>query len=125
MEPAKPRNAYWIWLGENRVALAQEAGSAKGPVMMLAGAKWKALPEAAKAPFQKRAAEQKSAYCEQAMQDFKAQGGELGKLRRESSATAVARDPNRPKRTPTAYWLWLSEARAPSQRRLAPQRQAS
>merc|ERR1712151_568118 len=62
-KPARPQNAYWIWLSENRDALTKEAGSAKGPVVgKLAGEKWKVLSASQKAPYEKMAAEKKAAY---------------------------------------------------------------
>merc|ERR1719382_47463 len=84
-EPSKPHNPYWIWLSENREELAKKAGSGKQSVVgKLAGDKWKALTAAQKAPFEAKAKAAKAAY-EKAMEEFKAQGGEPGKRRREKA----------------------------------------
>jgi len=69
--PKRPQNAYWIWLADNREAVAKEAGSMKGSVVgKLAGEKWKALSAAAKAPFEKKAAASKAEY-EKALEEWK------------------------------------------------------
>jgi len=121
-EPKRPANAYWLFLAENREALTKEAGSNSGPAVgKVAGAKWKAMTEAAKAPFEKRAAAAKAQY-EKDMEAFKAGGGEVGKRRAEKAeakgkrdakrARKAAIDPNKPKKPPSGYWLWLADNRA-------------
>jgi len=120
-EPKKPTNAYWIFLAENRAALTKEAGSASGPAVgKVAGAKWKSMTETLKAPYDKKAAEYKAAY-EKAMEEFKAQGGVAGKRRQEKADKKAAggnkrakkdKDPNKPKKPQSAYWLFLAENRA-------------
>ena len=121
-EPKKPQNAYWLFLSENRESLAKEAGSAKVPAVgKLAGEKWKAMPAAQKAPFEKKAAALKAAY-EKDLEAFKAQGGVAGKRRQEKREAKQElagkrskkpdKDPNQPKKPQTAYWLWLGENRA-------------
>merc|ERR1719210_1263520 len=43
-KPKKPPRAYWLWLGENRTALVEEAGTGLGSaVAKLGGEKWKKL----------------------------------------------------------------------------------
>jgi len=74
-KPTRPASAYWVWLGENREALAKEAGSSNPPaVAKLAGQKWKALSAAAKKPFDAKAAELKAAY-DKALEEWKSSGG--------------------------------------------------
>jgi len=124
-EPRKPQNAYWIWLGESREALAKEAGSGKAPVIgKLAGDKWKAMSAAARKPFEDRAAKLKSEY-EAAMEKFKAGGGQVGKRRlekkeaKEGQQAKTARKAKneaekasgKPSRPQNAYWMWLGENR--------------
>jgi len=59
----KPQSAYWLWLGENRQNIVTMLGSAKGPdVAKKGGEMWKALSDAARAPYEKKAKEQKEAY---------------------------------------------------------------
>jgi len=74
-KPKRPASAYWLWLGENREALAAEV-SKKGAKMDVTavskagGAKWQALSSKAKEPFEKRAAELKKKY-EKEMEEYK------------------------------------------------------
>ena len=94
--PTRPQNAYWLWLRENRNALAEEAGTGKGSVVgKLAGEKWKAMKDAQKAPFEKQAAELKATYEKAAANSEK-------KARKNSCA---------PKRSANAYWIWLGDNR--------------
>merc|ERR1719251_724383 len=79
------------------------------------------MSTAEKAPYEKKASEAKEAY-ETAMEKFKAQGGVAGKRRQEKAeakkdlaakrARKANKDPNKPKKPQTAYWLWLGENRA-------------
>jgi len=74
-KPAKPQTAYWLFMSENREAIAKEAGSAAVPVVgKLAGQKWKAMSAAQKKPFEEKAAELKAAY-EKALEEWKQSGG--------------------------------------------------
>jgi len=120
-EPRKPQNAYWIFLSDNRDALTKEAGSSSGPAVgKVAGAKWKGMSAAAKAPYEKRAVAAKAQY-DKDIQAFKAAGGEVGKRRAEKAEAKrekagkrarKAKDPNKPKKPASAYWLWLNDQRA-------------
>merc|ERR1719205_298836 len=61
--PKRPQTGYWLWLNDNRAALQKEVG--KNDITLvakLAGEKWKALPEKAKAPYEQKAAELKANY---------------------------------------------------------------
>mmetsp|Transcript_40791 Transcript_40791/g.105440 ORF Transcript_40791/g.105440 Transcript_40791/m.105440 type:complete len:201 (+) Transcript_40791:88-690(+) len=122
MEPTKPVNAYWLWLGENRESLTKEAGSGKGSAVgKLAGQKWKTMSEAAKKPYEKKAEALKQEY-EQKMADFVAAGGVKGKRRAEKAEAKAAKGSKKarkearaasgqPKKPPTGYWLYLKENR--------------
>merc|ERR1712151_1200068 len=119
-EPKKPQNAYWIFLSDNREAITKEAGSAKAPAVgKCAGDRWKKMTEKEKAPYEKKAEAAKAAF-EKAMEEFKAQGGVAGKRRQEKAdakrerggkRARAEKDPNKPKKPQTAYWLWLTESR--------------
>merc|ERR1711920_1086090 len=76
-KPKKPQTAYWLWLGENRASLSKEVGADITKVSKLAGERWKALPEKAKAPFDKKAAELKAVY-DKAMAEYKKTAGDVG-----------------------------------------------
>jgi len=121
-EPKKPQNAYWIFLAENREALTKEAGSNSGPAVgKVAGAKWKGMTDAQKAPYEKKASNSKAQY-EKDVKAFEAAGGVMGKRRQEKAdakkekagkrARKAEKDPNKPKKPQSAYWLWLGENRA-------------
>merc|ERR1712066_1058023 len=70
-KPKKPQSAYWLWLGENRAALTKEVGKNDiTQVAKLGGARWKALSDKAKAPFEQKAAELKASYGK-AMEEYK------------------------------------------------------
>merc|ERR1711877_24899 len=59
----KPQTAYWVWLGDNREKIASAIGTSKGPeVAKKGGEMWKGLSDAARAPYEKKAKEQKEAY---------------------------------------------------------------
>merc|ERR1719412_1567542 len=75
-KPKKPQTAYWLWLAENRAALAKEAGTALGSVVAkLGGERWKKLDAKLKAPFETQAAEKKSEY-DRALKEYKERKGE-------------------------------------------------
>merc|ERR1711920_164876 len=76
-KPKKPQTSYWLWLGENRASLSKEAGGDVTKVSKLAGERWKVLPEKAKAPFDKKAAELKAVY-DKALAEYKKTAGDAG-----------------------------------------------
>merc|ERR1711957_160259 len=121
-EPKRPQNAYWLFLSDHRAAFEKEAGSKSGPAVgKLAGQKWKALEAAKKKPYEENAERLKKEY-QAALEKFKADGGVAGKRRAEKAAgkkekdggkrARKERDPNKPKKPMTGYWLWLGENRA-------------
>ena len=121
-ELTKAPNSYWLWLKENRDAIAKEAGTRKGSVVSkLAGVKWKALPAEQKKPFEDEAAKWKAAY-KRAVEETKAAGGQPGKRRREKMEEKQAladkkaekeacKASSKPSRPQNAYLLWLKENR--------------
>jgi len=59
----KPQSAYWLWLGDNRSKIADEIGGGSvAAVAKKGGEMWKELSAEAKAPYEKKAKEQKDAY---------------------------------------------------------------
>jgi len=59
----KPQTAYWLWLADNREKIVKELGSSKPTdVAKKGGEMWKGLSDAARAPYDKKAKEQKDAY---------------------------------------------------------------
>jgi len=124
-EPRKPQNAYWMWLSDSRAAILKEVGDGSvTAVGKAAGEKWKAMSAAEKAPYEKKAADAKKAF-EQALEEFKAQGGVAGSRRKEKAdakkdlldkrakkRARQERNADKPKRPQTAFWLWLGENRA-------------
>merc|ERR1719277_1488212 len=82
------------------------------------------MPASQKAPWEKKAAELKKAY-EKDMEEFKAKGGVAGSARREKAESKrelldkrakkrARREANadKPKRPPSAFWLYLQDNRA-------------
>merc|ERR1712048_1157591 len=89
----KPQTAYWLWLGENRENIVKMLGTAKGPdVAKKGGEMWKALTDAARAPYEKKAKEQKDAYDKYVASD---EG--KAKLKAFKDATQAAKDQFKPK----------------------------
>ena len=94
-EPTKPQSAYWLWLSENREALAKEVGDQQEGVMFqwaevasaditkLAGQKWKVLPDVTKKLFRAKADELKEEYYEKMATSFVAGGVVKGVCRTE------------------------------------------
>lgn len=112
-QPKKAVPAYWLYLADHRDAIMKECGTGKGSVVSkAAGEKWKALPDAEKAPYEAKAAAQKAEY-EKAMEDFKSQGG-VPKQRRSAKdkEPKKEKDPDRPKKpVGGAYGIFLAEKR--------------
>eukprot|EP00448_Togula_jolla_P037387 CAMPEP_0170621706 /NCGR_PEP_ID=MMETSP0224-20130122/28743_1 /TAXON_ID=285029 /ORGANISM="Togula jolla, Strain CCCM 725" /LENGTH=197 /DNA_ID=CAMNT_0010947981 /DNA_START=83 /DNA_END=676 /DNA_ORIENTATION=+ len=122
VEPSRPQNAYWLWLGENRDALTKQAGGGSvSAVGKLAGETWKAMSAAQKATFEKKAAALKAEY-EAAMAKFIADGGVKGKRRAEKAEIKKGKTDKKakkearkasgaPSKPQNAYWLYLAENR--------------
>jgi len=89
----KPQSAYWIWLGENRESIATMLGTSKPPeVAKKGGEMWKALSDADRQPYEKKAREQKEAYDKYIASDEGA-----AKLKEFKEATKAAKDQFKPK----------------------------
>merc|ERR1711862_417202 len=74
-KPARPANAYWLWLNDHREEIQKEVGGKNvSAVGKRAGEIWKELPAAKKAPYEKTAAENKSEY-EKLLSEWKEQQG--------------------------------------------------
>merc|ERR1719251_278415 len=82
------------------------------------------MPAAQEAPYEKKADDAKKEY-ENAIEVFKKNGGVVGARKKEKAdarkdlldkrakkRARQERDADKPKRPPTAYWLWLAENRA-------------
>merc|ERR1719210_3192296 len=82
------------------------------------------MTAAEKAPYEKKAADAKKTF-DQALEEFKAQGGIAGSRRKEKAdarkdlldkrakkRARMERDADKPKKPQTAYWLWLGANRA-------------
>ncbi|CAE8594273.1 unnamed protein product [Polarella glacialis] len=75
--PKKPQTGYFLWLNENRAALMKEIppGGKVTDVSKLGGAKWKAMSDDKKEPYQKKAAVAKAAYDKVMVEYKKTNGG--------------------------------------------------
>merc|ERR1712032_1668184 len=84
----KPQSAYWLWLGDNRERIVTMLGTAEGPeVAKKGGEMWKALTDADRRPYERRAKEQKDAYDKYVASDEGA-----AKLKAFKDATKAAKD---------------------------------
>merc|ERR1712187_429777 len=137
----KPQTAYWLWLGENRESIVKMLGTAKGPdVAKKGGEMWKALSDADRKPFEKKAKEQKDTYeafiatddgkkalgdKKNAQAEAKAEKNKIAEAKAEKLAAkeekrndrackaavkAVEKDDSL-KKPQSAYWLWLGDNR--------------
>jgi len=110
-QPKRPASSYMLWLTENRKKIVDKLGTANvAAVGKAAGQEWTGLSAAQKKKFEKKASELKAKYAA-AMEEFIAKGG-VKKTSRKRSTSKMAKDPNAPKRPPSAYLLWLTENRA-------------
>merc|ERR1712151_940240 len=79
---------------------------------------WKGMSEAAKAPYEKKAAAAKAQF-DKDLAAFVEAGGVAGKRRADKAEAKREKegkkrrttDPNKPKKLASAYWLWLGENR--------------
>lgn len=132
VEPKKPPNAYWMWMGDNREKICAElGGTKKGPaVSKVAGDRWRVMSEADKAPYVKKAETQRLEY-QKALQEFTMSGGQkakrgekrrkeedpnVSKRARKLERKETARAIGKPTRPVNAYWLWLNDNRAQIQK---------
>jgi hypothetical protein len=89
----KPVSAYWMWLGDNREQIGSTIGTNKPTeIAKKAGEMWKLLSETAKAPYEKKAKEQKEAYDK-----YIASGEGAEKLKAFKEAQKEAKDQFKPK----------------------------
>jgi len=132
--PKRPQTAYFLFTAARRAAVKEANPEAKvTEIAKLLGAEWKALSVEEKAPFVAKAEEAKAAYTA-AMATYKGSAdfaaheetvaawkrdekrskaeadGKLPKL--NYSMPRKPKDTNRPKRAPTAYFLFTAERRA-------------
>eukprot|EP00445_Apocalathium_hangoei_P033960 CAMPEP_0203961734 /NCGR_PEP_ID=MMETSP0359-20131031/92096_1 /ASSEMBLY_ACC=CAM_ASM_000338 /TAXON_ID=268821 /ORGANISM="Scrippsiella Hangoei, Strain SHTV-5" /LENGTH=201 /DNA_ID=CAMNT_0050896705 /DNA_START=62 /DNA_END=667 /DNA_ORIENTATION=+ len=77
-QPKRPPSGYWLYVTEKRESFEKEAGSKKGPVIAkMAGAKWKAMSDAQKKPYEDQAKKARDEYTK-AVAEWKASGGGAG-----------------------------------------------
>lgn len=82
-QPKKAQTAFFRFLDDQRAAIQKKLGTKKlGDVAKAASEQWKALDQAAKAPYEERAAKEKAEY-DAALASFKAAGGEVTKKDRK------------------------------------------
>eukprot|EP00747_Dinoflagellata_sp_TGD_P108223 gnl/TRDRNA2_/TRDRNA2_170350_c0_seq4.p1 gnl/TRDRNA2_/TRDRNA2_170350_c0~~gnl/TRDRNA2_/TRDRNA2_170350_c0_seq4.p1 ORF type:complete len:230 (+),score=98.26 gnl/TRDRNA2_/TRDRNA2_170350_c0_seq4:78-767(+) len=117
----RPKSSYFLWLDDNRAKIVAKIGSAKGPdVSKKAGEMWKALSDADKIPYEKKAQAAKDAHKKfldtdegkAAKADLKGDkdAKKCGMSAEEHKATLEAA--SKVKKPMTPYWLWLGENRA-------------
>lgn len=112
-QPKKSPSAYFLWLNDNRAAIAKELGNAKGSeVTKKGGEMWKNLPAAKKAPYEAKAAAAKATYDKE-KESFQARGGVITRKRKADKPEKKKKDPNAPKKPAGgAYGVYLAKHRA-------------
>jgi len=88
----KPTSSYWLWLSDNRAKITSLVGSKGSAVAKKGGEMWKAVPNADKAPYEKKAKEQKEAYDK-----YIASPEGTAALKAFKDATSAAKDSFKPK----------------------------
>lgn len=141
IEIKKPTSSYWLWLGDNRAKITAIVGAKGSEVAKKGGEMWKVASAAEKAPYEKKAKEQKDAYealistdeGKKALQEKKAATSDVkaDKLKKQelkehkfkeqeakqnarackSAVKAVEKD-DALKKPQSSYWLWLGDNRA-------------
>jgi hypothetical protein len=94
VEPKRPQSSYFLWLNaEGREECSKALGGVKdiGKVGKLAGEKWKTIPAATKAKYEKINADLKVKY-DADMKAFEAAGGVKGGARKEKAAAKAKRE---------------------------------
>lgn len=91
----KPMTSYWMWLGDNRAKITSLVGGKGSDVAKKGGEMWKAVSNADKAPYEKKAKEQKEAYDK-----YIASPEGTAALKAFKDATSAAKDSFKPKEDP-------------------------
>jgi len=111
VQPKRSLSSYMIWTNENRAKIAKSLGKDAGvtDVAKEAGKQWRALTATAKKKYETKADKLKKEY-EKDLAAFVKAGGEIQarKVKKEKKV----KDPNAPKRAPSAYLLWMKDSRA-------------
>lgn len=118
-QPKRPTSAYFLYGLAVRDAIQKELNTKEfGPVTKLQAERWKSLPEAEKAIYEKQALEAKSKY-EKDLAAFKEAGGEVGKERKDKKEAKVAKaakkeaNADRPKKPAGgAFGIFINENRS-------------
>jgi len=125
VQPMKPANAFFMWLGEHREKMKSELGKVSmGGLTKVAGERWRNMSVAEKAPWKNKAEVNKAEYG-QALREFFTRGGILkikprrtrGEKGRDMAKRARKRKHNnekaagKPSRPHNAFWTWLRENR--------------
>jgi len=111
VQPKRPASSYMVWMNANRAEITKSLGKDAGvtDVAKEAGKQWKSVTATTKKKYEAEAAKLKEAY-EKDLAAFIKAGGEF--QARKPKKEKKVRDPNRPKRAPSAYFLWLADSRA-------------
>lgn len=104
--PKRPTSSYFFYAADQREEAKRngESISKVAEFTKMVSAKWRELTDAQKKPFEAKAAIDKQRYTD-AMATYTPIGGT------GSKRSAAAKDPNKPKRAQTAYFLFLADFR--------------
>jgi len=113
VQPKRSGSSYIIWSNENRAKIVKSLGkdAAMTDVAKEAGKQWRALSATAKKKYETEADKLKTKY-EKDLAAFVKAGGEIQARKSKSKKEKKVKDPNAPKKAPTAYLLWMKDSRA-------------
>merc|ERR1712039_939180 len=113
VQPKRPASSYMLWLNENRAKITKSLGKDAGvtDIAKEAGKQWNAMKATPKKKYVTQANNLKKKY-EEDLAAFVEAGGEIQARKSKSKKEKKVKDPNAPKRAPSAYLLWLADSRA-------------
>jgi len=114
--PKRPRSAYILYCTEKRNEVKNEHPDAKpADLMKMMGEMWNALSESKKKDFTDKAKEDKTRYNDQMKNytppDVESDEDDRPSKRQRGKKGKKKRDPNEPKRSPSAYLIYGSKIR--------------
>ena len=116
--PKRPLSSYMLFAQDIRASVVKKLGTnSVAEVGKVIGDEWGKLTAAKKKPYEEKAAKAKQTF-EKEMEKFTAAGGVMPARKKKGEGKKKARDPNMPKRSPSAYFLWLADSRESIKKKL-------
>merc|ERR1719348_2603873 len=118
--PKRPSTAYFLWMNDNRERVQKKNPEASMAEMSkILGDMWKTVGEAAKKKYQDKYEAAKKKY-EKAMEKYRktpAHAAHQARVQEEKlkdTKKAFRKDENAPKRSQSAYFMWMNEVGRPA-----------